>query len=163
MNLDRTLVPDPDGVGAQPSELYLNNGNGTQWTKVADPNQVLNDGSLRYAHLTSTGPGNPQVILTSNSFAFAIDTVKTGSATLVAEPNPVNTTAGLDDNASNMRDIALGDINGEAPAPRQASREPCRLALATSRRARSCLTMSATSRLIRLPTSITMATWTRWS
>jgi len=113
VNLDRTLVPDPNGVGPQPSELYLNNGTGTAWTKVADPNQVLDDGSLRYVHLTSTGPGQPQVVLTSNSFAFAIDTIRTNVNGLVADPNPVNTTAGVNDNASNIRDIALGDIDGD--------------------------------------------------
>lgn len=113
VNLDRTLVPDPNGVGAKPSELYLNNGTGTAWTKVADPNQVIDDGSLRYAHLTSTGPATPQVILTSNSFVFGMDTVRTNVAGLIADPNPVNTSVGINDNATNMRDIALGDLDGD--------------------------------------------------
>ncbi len=112
VNLDRTLVPDPGGVGPQPSELYLNNGDGTQWTKMADPNNVIDNGSLRYAHLTSTGPGEPQVILTSNSFVFAANTIRTNTATLTAEPNAVNQSVGVDDNATNMRDIAIGDIDG---------------------------------------------------
>ena len=116
VNLDRTLLTEDDPPNAdapQPSELYLNNGDGTTWTKVADPGVVINDGSIRYAHLTSTGPGTDQVIITSNSFSVALETVQTGTATLTAALNPVNQTLGTDDNASHLRDIALGDLDGD--------------------------------------------------
>ena len=110
VNLDRDLAPD--SPGPRPSELYLNDGSGA-FTPVPDPNEVLNDGSLRYVHLTALGPGEPQVVLTSNSFVFAEDTIRVGTAGLVAEPNPVNPSVGVDDNATSMRDIVLGDINGD--------------------------------------------------
>ncbi|MFT7473545.1 MAG: Ca2+-binding RTX toxin-like protein [Verrucomicrobiales bacterium] len=118
VNLDRQFLT-PDGMDEndptilRPSELFLNDGDGTSWTKVADPTTVITDESVRYAHLTTTGPGETPVIVTSNSFSFAIDTVQTGSATLIASANPVNQTLGVDDNASNMRDIALGDLDGD--------------------------------------------------
>jgi len=116
VNLDRTLIsedapPAPDG--AQPSELYLNDGDGTSWTKVADPTGVIDDGSIRFAHLTSTGPATEQIIITSNSFQVAAQSIQTGTATLISALNPANTSQFAGHNATNLRDIALGDLNGD--------------------------------------------------
>lgn len=115
VNLDRTLIETVPGTpdDPEPSELYLNNGSGTTFTKVADPGTVLNNGNLRFAHLTTTGPGTEPVIITSNSFSVGIDTIQTDSASLIAATNPINQTLGTDDNASNLRDIALGDLDGD--------------------------------------------------
>ena len=129
-NLDRTDLDCDDGDtdtdpatpecfdggppdAAAPSELYLNNGSGTTWTKVADPTTVLDNGNLRYAHVTTTGPGIEPVIITSSSAQFAIDTIQTDSATLVSAINPVNTSSFAAQNANMMRDIALGDLDGD--------------------------------------------------
>ena len=116
VNLDRTLIfedapPAPDA--AQPSELYKNNGNGTSWTKVADPTGVIDNGSIRFAHLTSTGPATDQIIVTSNSFQFAAQSIQTGTGSLVSALNPANTSSFAADNATNLRDIALGDLDGD--------------------------------------------------
>lgn len=116
MNLDRTLLSENDPPNAddpEPSELYLNNGNGTTFTKVADPGEVMFDGNLRYAHLTTTGPATEPVIITSNAFSVAVNTIQTDTASLVAAVAPVNQALGTDDNASHIRDVALGDLDGD--------------------------------------------------
>jgi len=105
-----------------PSALFLNDGTGS-FALVADANDALSDGNVRYAHVTTTGPGEDNVIITSNLFAFAVDTIRTGESTLVAEANPVTQTVGLTDNASNMRDIALGDLDGDLVAEWVAARQ----------------------------------------
>ncbi len=129
-NLDRTELDCDDGDSdadintpecfdggapdaAAPSELYLNNGSGTTWTKVADPTTVIDDGNLRYAHVTTTGPGLEPVIITSSESRVAIDTIQTDSSTLVAATNPVNTSAFLANNATKIRDLVLGDLDGD--------------------------------------------------
>ena len=114
VNLDRTLIQTVPGTpdDPEPSELYLNNGSGTTWTKVADPNTVLDNGNLRYAHVTTTGPGMEPVIITSNESQFAVDTIQTDSATLISAITPVNKSQFFANNATKMRDIALGDLDG---------------------------------------------------
>ena len=121
VNLDRQFLggtpgdadnPEDDPSILRPSELYLNDGTGS-FTPVADPNGVISDESIRYAHLTSTGPGLDPVLITSNSFVFGLDTINTGSATLSAATNPVVQSLGVDDNATRIRDIALGDLDGD--------------------------------------------------
>lgn len=114
VNLDRTLIETVPGTpdDPAPSELYLNNGSGV-FTKVADPLDVIDDGNIRYAHLTSTGPATDQVLMTSNSFVVGLDTIATGSATLTEAVPPINQSLGLDDNVSHVRDIALGDLDGD--------------------------------------------------
>ena len=113
---------------AAPSELYLNNGSGV-FTKVTDTNNVLSDDNIRFAHVTTTGPGEDNVIVTSNGFSFAIDTIRTGESTLVAEANPVTQTVGADDNATNLRDIALGDLDGDLEPEWVAARQDDFLAI----------------------------------
>ena len=131
VNLDRTLLSEknpPAADPAEPSELYLNNGSGTKWTKVADPNTVIDNGNLRYAHVTTTGPGMEPVIITSNSAQFAVDTVQTDSATLISAVNPVNRSEFLANNATRMRDIALGDMDGDLKPEFIVARQDDRLA-----------------------------------
>ncbi len=111
LELDADDNPIPNSSAA-PSELYLNNGAGA-FTKVDDTNNVLSDGNIRFAQVTTTGPGEPNVIVTSNGFAFGVDTIRTGETGLVAATNAVTQTVGIDDNATNMRDIALGDLDGD--------------------------------------------------
>jgi len=118
VNLDRQFLSDygtdlNDPTIARPSEVYINNGDGTSFSKLADPNEVMDDGSIRYIHLTSTGPGETPVLVTSNSFVWGLDTIQVGSNTLTAAPNPVKQSLGADDNATNIRDIALGDLDGD--------------------------------------------------
>ncbi len=108
-NLDRTAL----GGDPEPSEIYLNNGNGTTWTKVADASDVLTDINIRFAQVTSAGPGTPNVIITSNGFAVALDSIAIGSLPLSAAASPFNQTVGMDDNASFLRDVALGDLDGD--------------------------------------------------
>ena len=120
----QTLMVDADGDGdmdalvanlasdENPSSLFLNDGDGN-FTLSADANDAISDENVRYAHVTTTGPGEAPVIVTSNLFAFAQDTIEIGSVPLEAADNSVTQTVGLDDNASNMRDIALGDLDGD--------------------------------------------------
>ena len=119
----QTLMVDIDGDGdmdalvanledaTSPSALYLNNGSGT--FSVQASGDLTTTENIRYAHVTTTGPGQDNVIITSNLFAFAIDTLEIGAVPLAAVENRVTETVGLVDNASNMRDIALGDLDGD--------------------------------------------------
>ena len=116
VKLDATAITDANGVPnpAEPSALYLNDGTGTNWTEAVDVNNAIDDGNLRYAHLTSTGPGTEQVVVTSNAFSWGINTLRTNTTGgAVAALNPVNQTLGLDDNFNQVRDIALGDLDGD--------------------------------------------------
>ena len=115
---------DEDGDGEpdiEPSTLFLNNGNGS-YTEANDPNNVLfneniplSDGAqnLRFLSLTSTGPGTDQVIITSNSFAFGVSTLRTDVGVVLSAPTPVTTSLGADDNATQLREIVLGDLDGD--------------------------------------------------
>ena len=130
-NLDRTLINDDDGepLEAAPSALYLNNGNGTSWTEVDDTNNAIFDENIRFVSLTSTGPGTDQVIITSNSFAFGLDTLQTGVSAPIAAVNPVRQSIGDEfDNFSNARDIALGDLDGDLDIEFVVARQQDRLA-----------------------------------
>jgi hypothetical protein len=105
-NLDRR---DIDGV-FRPSELYLNNGNGTSWTKVADPSEVLSDGHVRIASMTSTGPGTPQIVATHDVFTIAKDSIAVGSGTFAEPSNPAivrNTPS------RPVREVIVGDFDGD--------------------------------------------------
>ena len=121
VNLDRQFLTDNgtpanDPTVAAPSELYLNDGTGTTFTKVPDPNDVLDDGSIRFASLTSTGPGTDQVIVTSNAFVWGLNTIQTNQAGLVSAIQPVSQSVGGgqdQDNLSQVRDITLGDLDGD--------------------------------------------------
>ena len=95
-----------------PSELYLGNGDFT-WEKVDDPSGVISDADLRWAQVTSTGPGEPNVIVTSNDFTLALDTITLGGNSLSDAENPVNQIQGALDSATRIRDVALGDIDGD--------------------------------------------------
>ena len=132
-NLDRTLINDANGdpLEAAPSTLYLNDGDGTSWTEVDDINNALSDENIRYVSLTSTGPGTDQVIITSNSFAFGLDTLRTGVSAPIAAVNPVRQSIGAEfDNFSNARDIALGDLDGDLDIEFVVARQQDRLAQA---------------------------------
>ena len=137
-NLDRTLLSCDDGdsdedpatpdcsdhdLNADPpvgeadapavSTMYLNDGTGTTWSPVEDVNDAIDDGSIRYLHLTSTGPATPQSVLTSSSFAFAIDSIAANNPVPTAAASPVNRIEFAADNMTNARDIALGDLDGD--------------------------------------------------
>ena len=115
---------DEDGDGepdVEPSTLFLNNGSGS-FTEVADVNNVLFDENVpltsgaqnvRFLSLTSTGPGSDQVIVVSNSFAFGVTTLQTGSGNVVEAATPVTQSLGADDNATQLREIVLGDLDGD--------------------------------------------------
>lgn len=107
-NLDLRAPPVNAGSNL-PSELYLNNGNGTAWTKVADPSEIIHDGNLRIAQQTSTGPGTSQIVITHNSTSVARDSIATGLATLAEAGNQ----ATRRDNVTHVREVILGDFDGD--------------------------------------------------
>ena len=119
-NLDLAVIDidgdgTPDGATA-PSELYLNDGTGLNWTPVPDlpgAQAALFEENVRLTSLTSTGPGTEQVLITSNSFAFGINTIEIGSTELIEEFPGVRQSIGIDDNHTNVRDVALGDLDGD--------------------------------------------------
>ncbi len=115
VNLDRTVLLDEDDnpLAAAPSELYLNNGDGTSWTKAADPSNAIGDENRRFAHVTSSGPGTPNAVITSSAFGVALDSIKIGSATLAESDTPIRQTAFAANNATRIRDVALGDLDGD--------------------------------------------------
>lgn len=122
-NLDRAFLPDPENLVAAPSELYLNPGNGTAWTKAADPNDVLDEEEVRTFSMTSTGPGTDQVVIASNSYSIAghapdnFRTFALGGPTLAAAGTPVRPfafdTEQAPNNVSFVRDVVLGDLDGD--------------------------------------------------
>ncbi len=93
-----------------PSDLYLNNGDGTVWTKVADPNQVIDDGHIRMAQLTSTGPGTPTIAVTHDVFRLAKDSIAIGTPTLQNAANPAMTRT---DVTLPIREVIVGDFDGD--------------------------------------------------
>ncbi len=105
-NLDRREI---DGVFS-PSELYLNNGNGTSWAKVADPSEILSDGHVRVASMTSTGPGSPQIVVTHDVFSLAKDSIAVGTGVFAEPGNPATRY-----NTPNrpIRDVIVGDFDGD--------------------------------------------------
>ena len=113
----RTNDRDEDGnPDIAPSALFTNDGNGN-FTEVADTNNLLFDETeagqqnLRYAVLTSTGVGTEPVIITANQFSVGINTLALGAAQL-AEGTRVTQSTGLNNNASAIRDLAFGELDG---------------------------------------------------
>ncbi|MGI9606938.1 MAG: CRTAC homolog protein [Acidimicrobiales bacterium] len=107
-NLDRVPI---DGLAA-PSELYLNNGSGTGWAKVADPSSVISNGNLRIAQQTSTGPATPQIVVTHASFALAIDSIATRTSGL-EEPSNGATRRNYPSGTGFVREVLVGDFDGD--------------------------------------------------
>ena len=111
---------DEDGEpDIAPSALFTNDGNGN-FTEVADTNNILFDEgesldagaqNLRYAVLTSTGVGNDPVIVTGNQFSIGNHTLAVGSAR-IAEGDRVIQSVGANNNASAIRDLAFGELDG---------------------------------------------------
>ncbi len=111
-NLDLRSDPVPQGERQlKPSELYLNNGNGTSWSKLADPNEIMSDGHIRIFSMTSTGPGTAQIVTTHDVFSLAKDSIAVGSATLTEPSNPA-TPRNLSTNFP-IREVIVGDFDGD--------------------------------------------------
>ncbi len=99
---------------SEPSRLYLNDGTGTNWTEASNNNNDLDTSNIRFINQTSTGPGTDQVVVTSNSFTFALDTLETNVPGLDTPVQPVVQIQGAQfGNLSHARDIALGDLDGD--------------------------------------------------
>lgn len=110
-NLDLRSDPVPQAERQLiPSELYLNNGNGTVWTKVPDPNQVIDDGHIRMVNLTSTGPGTPAIAVTHDVFRLAKDSIAVGTGTLQNAASPA---LGRTDTSLPIREVIVGDFDGD--------------------------------------------------
>ena len=110
-NLDLRSDPVPqDERQLKPSELYLNNGDGTQWTKVADPNEIITDGHVRIAQLTSTGPATPNIVVTHDVFTLARDSVAVGTGVLSEPTNPATRRT---DNSKPIREVIVGDFDND--------------------------------------------------
>ncbi len=121
-NLDATAVQngtDPNGDPIfnppAPSEIYLNNGDGTNWTPVPDPNEIINDANVPLASLTTTGPGEDTILVTHNVLNVALDSVEVGSGTLQEPANPAERRFPVA--TSNVqhafRDVIVGDFDGD--------------------------------------------------
>ena len=111
---------DEDGEpDIAPSALFENDGDGN-FTEVADTDSILFDETeplenaaqnVRYAVLTSTGIGTDQVIVTANQFSVGLNTLALGDAELV-EGNRISQATGEINNASAIRDLAFGELDG---------------------------------------------------
>ena len=108
---------DPDSAFG--SALFENDGAGN-FSEVPDTDNLLFDAgdpleegaqNVRYAVLTSTGPGEQPVIVTGNSFVVGLHTLATGELE-VAEAAPVTESVGIDDNTTAIRDLVFGELDG---------------------------------------------------
>ncbi len=110
-NLDLRSDPVPQNERQlKPSEIYLNNGNGTAWTKVPDPAEVLSDGHIRIASLTSTGPATAPILATHDVFTIAKDSVTVGTGTMAEPPNPATRRT---DTSKPIREVLVGDFDND--------------------------------------------------
>ncbi len=111
-NLDLRSDPVPQNERQLiPSEVYLNNGDGTSWTKAPDPNQILDDGHVRMAQLTSTGPATPAITVTHDVFTLAKDSIAVGDgATLRA---PATQAVTRTNTSLPIREVLIGDFDGD--------------------------------------------------
>jgi len=110
-NLDLRSDPVPQNERQlKPSEVYLNNGNGTIWTKVADPSEILSDGHVRIASMTSTGPATAPIVVTHDVFTVAKDSIAVGTGTFSEPANPA-----IVRNTPNqpVREVIVGDFDGD--------------------------------------------------
>ena len=113
--LDPRLVPDENPVIA-PSTLFINDGTGN-FSEATDSDNILfdeddpGDQNLRYAVLTSTGVGNDPVIVTGNQFSIGNHTLALGAAR-IAEADRVQQSVGANNNASAIRDLVFGELDG---------------------------------------------------
>lgn len=111
-NLDLRSDPVPQGERQlKPSELYLNNGNGTSWSTLADPNEIMSDGHIRILSMTSTGPATAQIVTTHDVFSLAKDSIAVGSGNF-AEPSNPATPRNLSTNFP-IREVIVGDFDGD--------------------------------------------------
>ncbi|MGI9606939.1 MAG: CRTAC homolog protein [Acidimicrobiales bacterium] len=104
-----------NGGTPSPSELYLNTGSFT-WSKVNDAAGALTDNDIILAHQTGTGPGSDNVVISSSNFSIAMDTIATGATTMAENARLVKPLTGPTKNATHIRDIALGDLDGDLDA-----------------------------------------------
>ena len=110
-NLDLRSDPVPqDERQLKPSEVYLNNGNGTAWTRVEDPNGVITDSHVRLAQLTSTGPATDNVVVTHDVFTLARNSVAVGTNQLTTAANPVISRT---DTSLPIREVLVGDFDND--------------------------------------------------
>lgn len=110
-NLDLRSDPVPQNERQlKPSEVFLNNGNGTSWTRVPDPTEIINDGHIRIAQLTSTGPGTPNIIVTHDVFTLAKDSMAVGVGQMVEPSNPATVRF---TNGQPIREVLVGDFDGD--------------------------------------------------
>ena len=110
-NLDLRSDPVPQNERQLiPSDVYLNNGNGTSWTKVPDPSEIITDSHVRIAQLTSTGPGTSNIIVTHDVFTLAKDSMAVGVGRMAEPTNPATSlrTVGMP-----IREVILGDFDGD--------------------------------------------------
>lgn len=108
-NLDLRSPPVNAGVNV-PSALYLNNGNGTSWTKASNDGS-LSTGSLRVAQLTSTGPGTTPIVVVHNSFTLNESSIATGKTSLTTANTPA--TRRRNGPVSHVREVIIGDFDGD--------------------------------------------------
>lgn len=110
-NLDLRSDPVPQNERQLvPSDVYLNNGNGRSWTVWPDPNEVITDGHVRMANLTSTGPGTPTIAVTHNVFVLGVDSVALGTNSLQEASNPA---VRRTDTSLPIREVIVGDFDGD--------------------------------------------------
>ena len=110
-NLDLRSDPVPQNERQlKPSELYLNNGNGTVWTKVADPSEIMNDGHIRIASMHTTGPGTPSIVTTHDVFSIAKDSIAVGTGSL---QEPANPAIPRTNTSRPIREVLVADFDGD--------------------------------------------------
>ena len=110
-NLDLRSDPIPQNERQLiPSEVWLNNGDGTEWNRVPDPNEVITDSHVRIAQFTSTGPGTDNIIVTHNVFTIAEDSAAVGTAQLAVPSTPA---IRRNDTSLPIREVLVGDFDND--------------------------------------------------
>jgi hypothetical protein len=90
-----------------PSAVYLNDGTGTEWTKLDDPNGLLSNGNRSLTQLTSTGPGTDPIVLTHNESTVGLDSFATGSA-LTASATPATQRS-----STHVNEVIVADFDND--------------------------------------------------
>ena len=110
-NLDGLAQEVPEDQRATAtSRIYLNNGDGTAWTEVADPNNAINDANIPNASFTSLGPTTLNRLVTHNVFNVALDSVRMNTGVPLNESNGAQRVTDLN---VPTRDVIVGDFDGD--------------------------------------------------
>ena len=105
------LVGGIPGTGEVGANLFLGDGD-LSFTAAADGASLV-DGEVTLISMSRRGPGTPNVAITHNTFTVGLQTFSTNVAVPTLDGTQVPQVQGALQNANNIRDIALGDLDGD--------------------------------------------------